>query len=117
MEFNDKNLHYRHLMLFAYNRGCKAAQAAREICEVYGKGVVSVRTVQKWFEKFRSGKFSLIDEIRSGRPTDFDEDHLNALLKDNGRQSTHELAVQMKCNQMTICRHLKSMGKVQKMGV
>jgi hypothetical protein len=57
------------------------------------------------------------DTRRSGRPTDFDEDLLNALIHADPRQTTRELASEISCNHATIVRHLKSMGKVQKLGV
>lgn len=32
----DKNEHFLHHLLFVFNRGAKAIEAAREICAVYG---------------------------------------------------------------------------------
>ena len=40
----DKNLHFRHLLLFAVNRGQKASKAARDICAVYGEDAMAERT-------------------------------------------------------------------------
>ena len=51
----DKNEHFRHHLLFAFNRGAKATEAAREICAVYGKGAIAERTAQYWFAKFKRG--------------------------------------------------------------
>ncbi|UYV75170.1 hypothetical protein LAZ67_12002729 [Cordylochernes scorpioides] len=39
MEYpGGKNKHFRHLLFFAFHRGRKVAEAARDICNVYGKG-------------------------------------------------------------------------------
>ena len=53
----------------------------------------------------------------SGRPFEFDEDHLKALLKEESHQTSHELAEIMNCDQKTILNHLHSMGFAEKLGV
>ncbi|UYV69745.1 K02A2.6-like [Cordylochernes scorpioides] len=72
----------------AFLQGQKAAEAARDICNVYGKGVIGERAAQKWFGKFKNGDLDLEDTTRSGRPSEFDEEHLKGLLKEDGRQTT-----------------------------
>lgn len=71
-----KKIHFRHLLYFAFRRCQKAAESAREICNVYGVDAIAPRTAQDWFTKFKNGNFNLDDTPRSGRPTDFDEDRL-----------------------------------------
>ncbi|UYV72334.1 hypothetical protein LAZ67_9002681 [Cordylochernes scorpioides] len=84
MEYpGGKNQHFRHLLFFAFHRGQKAAEAARDICNVCHRGASSTRTA-----------------------TWSDEDHLKALLKEYGRQTTRELAEKMKCSAVTISNHL-----------
>ena len=83
----DKNEHFRHHLLFAFNRGAKATEAAREICAVYGKGAIAERTAQYWFAKFKRGNFDLKDASHSGRPSEFDEERLNQLLHEDARQN------------------------------
>ncbi|KAL4705124.1 hypothetical protein ACJJTC_009755 [Scirpophaga incertulas] len=84
----NKN-HFRHHLLFAFNRGAKATEAAREICA---------------------------DASRSGRPSEFDEERLDQLLHEDARQTTRELAERIGSNKSTVAEHLHSMGKVQKLG-
>jgi hypothetical protein len=36
----EKNEHSRHLFLYEFNRGSKAAEAARNICAVYGEDLL-----------------------------------------------------------------------------
>ena len=55
----DKNEHFRHHLLFAFNRGAKTTEAAREISAVYGEDAMPVRTAQYWFAKFKNGNFDL----------------------------------------------------------
>ncbi|EFN71377.1 hypothetical protein EAG_07533, partial [Camponotus floridanus] len=61
-----KNEHFRHLLLFAFNQGSKAAKAARDICAfVYGEGAIAERTVRDWYAKFKNGNFDLKCYARS----------------------------------------------------
>ena len=59
---------------------------------VYGKGVIGESTARKWFAKFKNGNFDIDDMPHSRRPSEFDEDHLKALLKEESRQTSHKLA-------------------------
>ena len=53
----------------------------------------------------------------SGRPSEFDKDHLKALLKEESHQTSHELAEKMNCDLKTIPNHLHLMGFAEKLGV
>ena len=113
-----KKQHFRHLLFFAFHRGQKAAEAARDICMVYGKGVIGESTVRKWFAEFKTGNFDIDDTPRRhGRQFEFDEDHLKALLKEKSRQISRELAEKMNCYQKTILNHFHSMEFIEKLGV
>ena len=54
---------------------------------------------------------------RSRRPSEFDEDHLKALLKEKSCQTSCELAEKINCDQKTILNHLHSMEFAEKLGV
>ena len=83
MEYpGDKMQHFQHLLFFAFHRGQKAAEAVQDIYMVYGEGVIGKSITRKWFAKFKNGNFDIDDMPRSGRPFEFDEDHLKALLKE-----------------------------------
>ena len=49
----DKHQHFRHLLLFAFNRGIEAADTAWKICEVYGEGASPLRTTQNSLKRFK----------------------------------------------------------------
>ena len=120
MEYSfDKKVHFRHLLLFLFNRDGKnaiAAKASHEICVVYGENAMPERTTQWWFSRFKNGNFTLTDDERSGRPVELDDDQLNNFLHENPRQSTRELGEQLGCDHKTVLNHLDAMGKVQKLG-
>ena len=113
----EKNVHFRYLLLFAFNRGFTVAKAAREICVVYGENAMAERTARYWFAKFKEENFDLKDAPRSGRPTELDEGQLNQVLHEDSRQTARELAERMNCSHTCIEKHLHLMGKVQKCGV
>ena len=57
MEYpGDKKQHFRHLLFFAFHRGQKTAEAARDISMVYGEGI-GESTARKWFAKFKKWQF------------------------------------------------------------
>ena len=112
-----KKQHFGHLLFFAFHRSQKAAEAARDICMMYGEGVIGESTTGKWFAKFKNGNYGIDDTPRSGRPSEFDEDHLKALLKEESRQKNCELAEKMNCDQKTILNHFHSMEFAEKLGV
>ena len=66
---------------------------------VYGEGVIRESTARKWFAKFKNGNFDIDDTPRSGRLSEFDEDHLKALLKEESCQKSRELAEKINCDQ------------------
>ena len=102
----DKKSHFRHLLLFAFNRGQKASEATRDICAVYGKDARAERTARDSFARFKHDNLDLNDAPRSGRPAEMDEDQLGHLLKEDGRQTCRELGEKMNCDFATISRHL-----------
>ena len=84
---------------------------------VYGEGVIGESIARKWFAKFKNGNFDINDAPCSRRPSEFDKDHLKALLKEESRQTSCELAEKINCDQKTILNHLHSMGFAEKLRV
>lgn len=58
----------RIILLHEFRLGHKATEAANNICSTMGPGVLSIRTAQHWFDRFRNGNYELDDQPRSGRP-------------------------------------------------
>ena len=72
--------HYRHILLFYFRKEKNASQAHKKLCAVYGDEALKERLCQNWFNKFRSGDFSLKDEKRSDRPVKVDDDLIKAII-------------------------------------
>ena len=118
MEYpGGKKQHFRHLLFFTFHQGQKAAEAAWDICMAYGEGVIGKSMARKWFAKFKNGNFDIDNMPCSRRPSEFDEDHFKALLKEESCQTSRELVKKMNCKRKMILNHLHSMGFAKKLGV
>ena len=76
-----KNEHFRHILLFYFCKGKNAAQAAKKLRDVYGDEALKDRQCRNWFDKFRSGDFSLKYEQRSGQPNEVDDDQIKSIIE------------------------------------
>ena len=102
--------HVRYAILFKFESGATAAQAAREINYVYGEGSTSESTCDRWYRRFRSGDKSLKDEARPGRPMEVDESALLQLIRENSRLTTIEIAEHMKLTHTSMFDDLYRFG-------
>ena len=98
----EKLEHFRHILLFEFNKGTKAVEAARNICAMYGDNAIGENTARKRFSHFKEDHFDISDTPRSGKPSGFDEDRLNTLIYNDTCQCTRELANLMNCDHSTI---------------
>lgn len=111
------NEHFRHILLFYFRKGKKAADVHKKICAVYGDDCLTERTCQNWFKKFRSGDFSLKDEQRSGRPTEVDDDQIKILIEDDRHITVRDIAKRLNVSHTTIENHLKCLGLFKKLDI
>ena len=107
--------HYRHILLFYFRKGKNASQAHKKLCAVYDDEALKERQCQNWFDKFRSGDFSLKDEKRSGRPVEVDDDLIKAIIDSDRHSTTREIAEKLHVSHTCIENHLKQLGYVQKL--
>jgi [histone H3]-lysine36 N-dimethyltransferase SETMAR len=103
-------------MLYEYNRGNNATNATNNITNVYGVSALNVRKCQRWFSRFKSGKYDLGDFKGRGRKICFDYNVLISLLEQDDGVTTEKLAQCLDSSSATVYRHLKKLGKVSKLG-
>ena len=104
--------HYRHILLLYFRKGKNASQAHKKLYAVYGDEALKERQCQNWFDKFRSGDFSLKDEKRSDRPVD--DDLIKAIIDSDRHSTTREIAEKLHISDTCIENHLKQLSHVQK---
>jgi len=115
-DYEPSEDHLRHCMLFQFRSGFNATVATKKICEVYGN-ILKVNKCQRWFRKFANGDFDLSDNDRSGRPADFNNDALKALVETNPRLSIQEIADTLQSSWSAVQRHLHEIGKTSRQGI
>jgi hypothetical protein len=64
LKIDNKNVHFRHTMLFYFKKGKNATQTQGKICAVYVEDAVNEGTRRKWFASFRDGNVDLDVEPR-----------------------------------------------------
>jgi [histone H3]-lysine36 N-dimethyltransferase SETMAR len=116
-KINISRREIRVLLLHEFRLGHKASEAANKICSTMGPDVLSIRTAQLWFDRFRNGNYELDDQPRSGRPLEVDIDQLKQLVEQDPRLTTRCLAEQLGCSHTTVEKHLADLGKRWKYGV
>ena len=90
-------------------------QRKKNISAVYKDSAPAIRTVKKWFAKFRTGDFNVEDRPRSGRPSEVDNDVIKTLVESTPRITTQGIAEKMNIDNSTALRHLKQLGYVSKL--
>jgi len=110
MEVNNE--HYRHILLYYFKKGKRAAEAHKKICGIYGDDALTERVCQKWFAKFRSGDFDVNDAPRSGRPTEINSSDVKAIIDENPFQSVREIAATLNISHTSVENHLRQLGYV-----
>jgi len=105
----------RTILFYDFKLGRKATETARNINNVFGQHTTNLRTVQRWFSKFRSGNESLEDEEHGSRPSQVDDDHLKKLINADPHKNSREVAQELNVHQSTVVCHLKKIGKVKKL--
>ena len=89
----------------------------QKLYDVYGKKSLTERQYQNWFARFRSGDFDLKDAPRSGRPTEVNDDKIKAMIENNRRSTTGEIAEKLNISHTCVERHLKQLGYVNKLDI
>ena len=117
LKMNLSHREIRLLLLHEFCLGRKATEATNNICSTMGEDVLSTRTAQCWFNRFKNGNFELANFPRSGRPMEPDVDLLKQLIEEDPRLTLRCLAEQLGCSHTAVEKHLNELGKTWKYGV
>lgn len=111
---DKQNRLIRELLLYEYQLGHNAAEAARNICQAKGEHAVSHVTAKRWFKKFKTGIGDLDDHPHTGRPTTVDPELLKQAVEARPSTSSRGLAGQLGISQTSVVRHLHTLGKTNR---
>jgi transposase len=117
LKMNLSHRESRVFILHEFRLGCKATEAANNICSTMGEDVLSTRTAQQWFNRFKNGNFERDDLPRSGRPMELNVDLLKQLIEEDPRLNLQCLAEELGCSHTAMEKHLHELGKTWKYGV
>ena len=92
-------------------------QARKKLYDVYGEKSSTERQCQNWFARFRSRDFNLKDAPRFGRPTEVDDEKIKAMIENNRRSMTREIAEKLNISHTCVERQLKQLGYVNKLDI
>jgi hypothetical protein len=103
----------RVLLLHEFRLGHTATEAVNNICSTMSEDVLSIRTAQHWFNRFKNGKFELDNLPRFGRPLNL----LTQLIEEDPRLTWRCLAEQLECSHTVVEKHLNELDKTWRYGV
>lgn len=86
------------------------------LIEAYGGHALSRAHCFRWFEKFRSGDFSVENEDCDRPLKKFEDAELQTLLDEDDCQTQEMMAEELGVTQKTISKRFKDMGMISKVG-
>lgn len=114
--FVPNKVFLRGILLHCFIQKKSAAEAHRILVETYGDNALSNTTCRDWFRRFKNNDFDLEDKERSGAPTKFEDEELEALLDLDPCQTLVELGKTLQVDASTVSKRLKALGMIQKQG-
>ncbi|KAK6729275.1 hypothetical protein RB195_006367 [Necator americanus] len=112
----ENSTHIQHVLLHKFEFGHTAAEAHRNLSQVFGTESPSERSVRAWFQRFKAGNKKLEDEPRYGRPTAISFDELKNLAEQHPYEGVRYFAGSLGCSLSTVNYGLRSPGMVKKFG-
>lgn len=105
----------RFIILYEFKHGISAAQTTRNICSIFGSKAITERSVQRWFLKFRDKDFNLKNLPRVKNESKVSDNVLKDIMAKDPKQTTRQLATQLRVDQSTIVRRLRQIGMVREL--
>ena len=92
----------RHILRFYYLKGKNATKAAEKFCEVYAPDTVTIRTAQRWLDRFRSGVVDVEDTPRTGRPIVVETDKIDEIIQVDRHVSIRSIDQELGADHKTV---------------
>lgn len=105
------------VLLHDFRLGYKPTEAANNICSMMSEDVLSIRTAQHWFNRFKNGNLELDDLPSSARPLEVGVDILKQLIEEDPRLTSRCSAEPLGCSCIAVKKHLNKLDKTWMYGV
>jgi hypothetical protein len=60
--------------------------------ETYGEHIITQKTCERWFQRFKTGEFDVKDKARPGQPKKVEDADLQALFDEDSSQTLKQLS-------------------------
>lgn len=108
-----ENVEFRSVIRFLLLKGSDKKEIIDQIKEVYGEEAPSKATIYNWIREFSSGRTSVYDAIKSGRPVEINENvstKLREIIKNERKITQIHLSERLNVSKRTIQLLLEQMG-------
>lgn len=106
----------RRVLLNYFNMNKSVYDSFWTLEDVYGEEALTERTCQRWFKRFKSGKFNLEDKDYIRKPKKFEDEELEVMVNEDSSKTQQELANILRVTQPAISYRLKTMRMFRKAG-
>ena len=89
-------------MLWEFKQGNSAKVTTEKIRSVNGEGLITHQVVRHWYTKFWCGNTTVKDELRTGHPSYFYDNLVNAIFEQNAHQSIIDIKERLNAPQSTV---------------
>ena len=102
---------YRSIIISCYRNNMSAPQTVQFVKTAMGAESPCKSTIFDWYKKFKSGRKSLLDKKRPGRPADISIDRkIRSSLRRNKFSSARSISKSIKLSHQTVLKKLKKHG-------
>ena len=104
---------YRSVIKFLVMKNLKCQDVIKELMNVYEDKCPSSATIKYWFREFKSGRLSVFDAERTGRPQEINdtmEEKIKNLIIENRKMTTRVMCEFLNISKGTLYNKLKEMG-------
>ena len=109
--YND--VEFRSVIRFLILRGIPKKEMIEQLQEAYGSDAPSKATVYNWYREFSSGRTSVFDLQRTGRPVEIADEKKDQLLKivtEERKITQRELSEKLNVSKTTVVRLMQELG-------